>query len=90
MAAEQPGGRDAVAAQVVQGPAAKDRRARTVWGWWRHMNPSTTIRPPASAASKQRAASAGLVANGFSHSTCLPAWRAPTVQWVCSDTGRAT
>ena len=54
------------------------------------MNPSTTTRPAASAASKQRAASVGPVANGFSHSTCLPASRARTVHWVCIDTGRAT
>jgi hypothetical protein len=40
------------------------------------MNPSTTTRPAASAAATQRAASVRLVANGFSHSTCLPASRA--------------
>jgi hypothetical protein len=38
-------------------PSATSRRARTVWGWWRHMNPSTTTRPAASAAAKQWAAS---------------------------------
>jgi hypothetical protein len=71
-------------------PSVTSRRARRVWGWWRHMKPSTTTRPAASAVSKQRAASLGLAANGFSHSPCLPAWRARTVHSVCIDTGRAT
>ena len=56
-----------------------------------HMKPSTT-RPAASAASKQRAASAGLVANGFSHSTCLPASRpnSDANRWALAGSRLAT
>ena len=71
-------------------PSATSLRARVVWGWWRHIRPSTQRRPALSAASKQRAASAALVANGFSHRTCLPASSALTVHSVCIDTGRGT
>jgi len=55
------------------------------------MKPSTT-RPAASAASKQRAASAGLVANGFSHSTCLPASRpnSDANRWALAGSRLAT
>jgi hypothetical protein len=69
-------------------PPATSSRARMVWGWWRYIRPSTQWWPAASAASKQRAASSALVANGFSQSTCLPASSALTVHSVCIDTGR--
>ena len=71
-------------------PSATSLRARVVWGWWRYIRPSMQWRPAASAASKQRAASAALVANGFSQRTCLPASSALTVHSVCRATGRGT
>jgi hypothetical protein len=48
---------------------------------------SMTTRPAASVASATRSASAALDANGFSHSTCLPAAIARSVHGACSELG---
>ncbi len=52
------------------------------------MKPSAQSRSFASAASKQRAASAADQSNGFSHSTCLPAASAATTHSVCRCVGQ--
>jgi hypothetical protein len=76
--------------QAADGAVGDQLAGRGGLGWRRYISPSTQWRPAASAASKQRAASAALVARGFSQRTCLPAASALTVHSVWRATGRGT
>jgi hypothetical protein len=51
---------------------------------------SITTRPDPAAAAATEAASVAFDANGFSHSTCLPASMARNVHGACSEFGSGT
>jgi hypothetical protein len=93
LAGEQADAADAVAAEVAERAAAELDRAADVARLDADAEGSPRVRePPDGAVGDQPAGQGGLgvVASGFSHSTCLPAASALTVHSACSDTGRGT
>src|SRR5207253_2486695 len=70
-------------------PSFNSSRTRACWGWWRHMKASISSTPAARHAPAMRSASAAVRANGFSHSTCLPAFAARIVHSACRLLGSA-